>query len=82
MNDKEILVILQDLFKKVFGEGAKITSSTTTKDIQEWDSLNNLILLTEIQQKFQINFSLSEILGLENVGDMVRLIEQRIKENE
>ena len=42
------------------------------------DSLAHINLVSAIEQEFRIRFSLSELAGLKNVGDMIDLMEQKL----
>ena len=51
-----------------------LTESTTAQDVDGWDSLTNMVLLTEIEKKFGVRFSFREIVNLKNVGDLCHTI--------
>lgn len=71
MEKDEILNILNSIFKDIFDDKSLIINETTSAtDIEDWDSLAHLELLTAIEKKFKINFSLSEISSFENVGQV------------
>lgn len=71
MNRDEILAKLNDIFKELFeDDDIVVTDATTANDIEEWDSLMHLQLITMVEQTFNIRFSLGEINGFANVGAM------------
>ena len=75
MNNNELIEIVQEIFRDNFDEDdIVITRETTADDIDDWDSLEQINLLTTISKKFNITFSLADVRGLENVGDMLDLI--------
>jgi acyl carrier protein len=75
MKREEILLELQDIFREVFIDDALVlTDDTTASDIDEWDSLMQVTLISEIENKYNREFSLEEVSNLRNVGDMVDLI--------
>ena len=41
---------------------------------QDWDSLEQINLLTAMEKQFGVKFKLDDVRGLANVGDMVDLI--------
>ena len=60
------------LFKEVLeNEDIVLTNDTTAHDIDEWDSINHIYLVVEIEKHFAIKFSSSEILEWKNVGEMI-----------
>ncbi len=57
----------------------EISEQTSAKDIEDWDSLMQITLITAIEKKYGVQFSLDDVLGLENVGGMVDLILRETK---
>ena len=43
-------------------------------DIEDWDSLEQINLLTAMEKQFGVKFKLDDVRGRANVGDMVDLI--------
>ena len=80
MDTTELLEILNGIFRKVLKrDDITLTESTTAHDVDGWDSLTNMVLITEIENKFGVRFSFHEIVKLKNVGDLA--IPSRIKPN-
>ena len=72
MESKEILKVLNDVFKDVFDDDMLIlTRDTTAKDIEEWDSLNQIKLIIECERAFDIRLKARDINMLEDIGEMV-----------
>lgn len=72
-----VLERVNKVFKIVFGdENLVVTEKTCADDIEGWDSLQHINLLTMLEKEFQIEFDIDQIISLENVGDMVRVIEE------
>ena len=75
MNREIIFHNVQDIFRDVFDEDTLIISDkTSSDDIEEWDSLNHLNLVSAIEKEFNINFSLTELISLKDVGAMIDLM--------
>lgn len=75
METKELLEILNGIFRKVLKrDNISLTESTTAHDVEGWDSLTNMVLLTEIEKKFGVRFTFREIVKLKNVGDLCQTI--------
>ena len=69
---------IQQIIRDVFGdESIVINDSTTAADIKGWDSLNNVKLMVHIERKFGFRFKTGEIVGLKNVGELIKIVEQR-----
>ena len=74
MRDK-VYAKLTAVFEDVFDDyDVKINDNTVAGDIEGWDSLTHITLISAIEEEFGIEFSMKEVLGLNNVGDLVNLI--------
>jgi acyl carrier protein len=79
MSYEEIKSRLNKVFCKVFKDGSLvITEDTTAKDIEKWDSLTHLILISTTESEFGIKFKLKELIAMKNVGDFLRSIESKL----
>ena len=79
MTRTEILAKLNEIFCDVFDdEDIVLTDATTSDDIEDWDSLEQINLLVAIEKQFSIKFSLADVPDLENVGAMVDLVERMV----
>jgi acyl carrier protein len=54
-------------------------SHTSADDIEGWDSLTHVNLIVAVESGFSVKFSLKEMAGLRNVGDMIDLIVDKIR---
>jgi acyl carrier protein len=73
--DTTIRKELQTIFRKVFENNTlEILDTSNAKSIADWNSLNHMILINEIEQFFKIQFSYQEVIAFETVGDMIKLI--------
>lgn len=70
---------LELIFKDVFDdEDITINDETTADDIEDWDSLTHIQLIVEIEQKFQIKFTIEEIKNAKNVGEFIQIIDRKV----
>ena len=75
MNKEEITGNLKSVFEKVFQENdLTITREMTAQNIEKWDSLRHIQLITEVEMAFGVKFRLREVLSMKNVGDLIDLI--------
>lgn len=75
MNRNEILAKINEIAKDVFdNDEVELTEATTAADIEEWDSLSHLSLVSDIEDEFGIRFTLAEVSGSKNVGELVDAI--------
>ena len=76
MSKEEITGKLTSVFKTVFGqENIRISRQTTSQQIENWDSLRHIQLITAVETDFKIKFKLRELMALKSVGDMIDLID-------
>ncbi len=79
MNREFVLEKLQEIFRDIFGEDdLVIDDSTDASTIDAWDSLTHINLFAAIQSEFSISFSITEIVDMKNVGDMIDSILKKI----
>lgn len=52
--------------------------STTANDINAWDSLNHMSLISEVEKHFKIQFEFFEIMDFENIGELVESITNKL----
>ena len=77
-NQDQILKELNQIFHTVFKDSSlTVTANTTADDIRGWDSLTHMMLIDAVEKHFAIEFSYNEVMDFENVGDMVRKIEEK-----
>lgn len=68
----EYIEQFEELFREVLeNDDIELSRETTAHDIDEWDSINHIYLVVEIEKHFGIKFSSSEILQWKNVGEMI-----------
>ena len=80
LNKTYFLKKIKPLFFEVFENNKlKISFKSSAKNIKNWDSLAQISLILGIEKLFKIKFSVSEVVKLKNVGEMIDLI---IKKNE
>jgi acyl carrier protein len=75
MEKEEITGKLKPVFEKVLDEtDITITREMTAQDIEGWDSVRHVQLISAVESAFSIKFKLREVLGMKNVGDLIDLI--------
>jgi len=80
MTRKELFDGVQDIFRDIFDEdNMVIEDKTTSDDIEDWDSLNHINLVSAIEKEFEIRFALGELMALKDVGAMIDLMIEKLK---
>ncbi len=79
MERSEIMKKVNDIFIDVLdNEDIVITYSTTSQDIEEWDSLSHIQLIVDIEKVFGIKFYSYEISSWIDVGELVDCIAKKL----
>ena len=76
MTRADIFEKLNGIFSDVFDEPITVTEATTSADIEDWDSLTHITLISEVESAFGMKFSMKDVLEMKNVGEMVEIIEK------
>ncbi|MBA2405131.1 MAG: acyl carrier protein [Bdellovibrionales bacterium] len=79
MSNPEILQTITTIIRDVLElPDLKVTTDTSAADVDEWDSMTHLQLISAIEGKYKVRFALGELQALKNVGDMIGLIEKKL----
>lgn len=79
MTREEVFKKLHEVFWDIFDDdGIRISDDTTADDIEDWDSLEHINLIVAVEKEFGIKFSMGEVNGMKNVGEMADIILQRV----
>jgi acyl carrier protein len=78
MTRDEVFQALDEVFQEEFDDDSiHVTETTVASDIEDWDSLEHINLIIAIEKRFKMRFSMGEVTGLKNVGEMVEIILKR-----
>ena len=70
---------LSDIFKVLFNRpDLELNDNLTAKDVPGWDSFNHVNLIINIEEEFGIRFSNDEVGGIQNVGNLKKLLATKI----
>ena len=76
--NKDLRLKIVSVVKEVMG--IDIESMDHTRKIQtisEWDSFNNLMLISRFQQEFSVEFTAHEIEATQTIQDLFNLIQKK-----
>jgi acyl carrier protein len=81
MTREEVFEKLNTVFRDNFDDdGINLTDSTSSADIEDWDSLEQINLVVAIQDAFSIKFNIDEVNAMKNVGEMADAILEKTGE--
>ena len=66
--------IVADIFKIPVGD---IQDTLTTKDIPDWDSMNYLLLIAELEKEFNVSFDMDDVLKGDSLGAIKNVIRSK-----
>jgi acyl carrier protein len=72
--NEKLVEIVAELFDLA---PAAVDDALTPEDVELWDSMNHLRLVSAVEQEFQIKLSMQEIESIHSLGALRALIEQR-----
>lgn len=72
MNEK-----LSNIIKQSIGSIENYSTESNLKDFSNWDSMNHMILITQIETEFDIQFTGDEIADLKTVGCILNLVNNK-----
>ena len=79
MSREEIYEQLNEVFRDVFDDDTiEVNDQTTSRDIEDWDSLEHINLMAAVESEFGIKFSMGQVVTMKNVGEMADIILQKV----
>ena len=75
MKREEIFEKLNEIVADVFEDDTiEVKETTSSADIEDWDSLTHITLISAVEDAFGIKFAMKDVIGMKNVGEMVDII--------
>jgi acyl carrier protein len=79
LTEAEILLKLSEVFREVFRDPTiTATPEMTADDVEKWDSLSHIDMIIYAEEEFGVRLPTRQVINLENVGDLVRLIQSKL----
>ena len=73
--DNKLLDILSRVFRI---DQEAITDDLKRKEFEPWDSMAHLMLVSEIENEFEIFFEDEEVVDIWTIGDIKKLLKQKV----
>jgi acyl carrier protein len=70
-----LVALMEDAFDE---DDIDYSDALTADDIEEWDSLSNVRFIVSVEQAFGVRFTVGEIEGFANVGELVDKIVEKL----
>lgn len=76
---ENLLAIVQGAFKAAFDvDPQSITIETKPNDIPGWDSMGHVALVSSLEQAFGLSFDVDEVMEMEDVRQIIRIVEAHL----
>lgn len=80
MERAEVYEKINEIARDVFENGSLVLSdATTAADVDGWDSLTHLSFISDIEEEFDITFTMREVSASRNVGELVDALMGHLK---
>lgn len=74
--EEKVIALIASVLKVSVEE---VTLDTEIGELDEWDSLHNMEIITELEKTFNVKITSDMLIDLEDVSDIVSLIEELTK---
>lgn len=75
ITDKEIIVIIEEVMEL---DLSKLDFNSNLDSISEWDSFNNLMLISRFQEEFDVEFNAIEIENTNTISGIIDLVKNKV----
>lgn len=75
---RKLQLIFADIFLR---DDIELSATTAAPDIAGWDSFRQIEIIMAVEEQFQIKLHTRDIDKLENVGNLVEVIEEKLALN-
>lgn len=80
MDKNAIIEKLTAIFHEIFNDNSIVLrDDMTAADVENWDSLTHMLMITKVEEVFGIKFKLKELNKLKMVGDLISIIESKLQ---
>jgi acyl carrier protein len=79
MEKENLVEKLTEIFRKVLNSPSLVLrDDLTANDVDNWDSLSHMLLISEIESNLNIKFKLKELNKMKNVGDLIEITSSKM----
>ncbi len=59
-------------------EKFEMKDELTATEVEGWDSLSHITIISEIEEEFKIKFKLKELNKLKNIGSLIEIVQSKL----
>lgn len=79
MTRENIMLEVQEIFREVFDdEEIVLTEEMSSADLEDWDSIEHINIVLQLEQHFGIKVDMGEMVELNTIGNIVNIIEKKL----
>ena len=79
MEKNAIIIKAEMIIRRVLkNEKFEWKGELTAEEVNGWDSLSHMIIITELENEFKIKFRLKELNKLGNLDSLISLIQSKV----
>jgi len=78
MNNQEIFNQVKVIFSRVISDKTEVKPETASRDVRNWDSLNHVMFIAEVEKVFSIRFDLMDMLEMRTIADICKGVEKQL----
>ncbi len=79
MTKEAILDKVTESFIKILEHSNfELNNETTANDVDGWESVTHMMIITDIENNFNIKFKLMDLMNMNNVGDLIETIQKEL----
>ncbi|GAL67046.1 acyl carrier protein [Jejuia pallidilutea] len=79
MKNQDILNKVATSFSRVLEHNNfTLTESTTANDVDGWESITHMMIISDIEKSFNIKFKLMDLMNMDTVGDLIKAIDKEL----
>tara|TARA_R110002051_G_scaffold318588_1_gene401144 strand:- start:1887 stop:2144 length:258 start_codon:yes stop_codon:yes gene_type:complete len=83
MDKQEVLHKIQRAFEKILEHNNfQLGDQTSAKDVDGWDSITHMMIITEIEELYQIKFKLMDLMSMNTISDLIRAVEKEVEQDQ
>ena len=56
----------------------KISTKTTSDDVEKWDSLNHINMILALEQEFGIRYDQEQVVSMLSVGEIIEATKEKL----
>ena len=71
---------VEGIFRTVMkmDEGVELSDNMNPDDVEEWNSLESMMLVTQINKEFSIRLEFADILEMTSLGEIKRIVKKYV----